>query len=221
MKHAKATLLLLSLLCAILPQSVLLGEPNDKKALSPLFLKEYRSQTSYPTQGDEALDITRGGRVYRLRVLHPQVVDGPHFSTALFWVGKDGDEPTSGIGGMVSSLTRAEGLSWHSLDQAIFFSETQGSAQADGKGEHGLSGVLAIDGWDNADWGAGGLLYLYDGARCTLWKWTYTREPEEAKGTYQIVALQDATKPLPAEWQKRLNPVLERAEVAADYWPGP
>lgn len=218
MRTTQASLLLLFLLfllCALAPQSALLGEPEGESAL---LIQEHSSKIDYPSQGDESLDIAHRGRIYRARVLHPEVVAGPHFSTALFWVGKEGEEPFSGIGGMVSVPTRAQGLSWHSLNKSYFFSEKQGEPESTPKS---LSGLLTIDGWDNADWGAGGLLYLYDGEICSVWAWTYTREPDEAKGSYQFCSVNDATQPLPGDWEKRLSPLLEKAEIAADYWPGP
>lgn len=218
MNHSQTTLFALSLFCVLLPQSLLLGEP---KAAQGLILKEYSSQIDYPTKGDESLDIIYQGRIYHARVLHPEIVPGPHFSTALFWVGTEGEMPTSGIGGLVSAPTQGQGLNWHSLNWVSFFSESQGKPEEGGKSDEILSGFLAVDGQDNADWGASGLLYLYDGKACTLWSWIYSREPEEAKGVYTIVSANDPAKALPANWRKRLSPLLEKAEVAADYWPGP
>ena len=76
------------------------------------------------------------------------------------------------------------------------------------------------DGWDNIDWGASGLLFLYDGLETTSWKWAYSRELDEAAGSYRITESSDDSKEAPADLVSRITVVLDYAAREADFWPG-
>lgn len=148
-----------------------------------------------------------------MKILHPEVMDGPHFSTPFFWVSKEGKAnklPDKLPDDILTLKTHIGGLSWHSIN-GYFLAENEGP----------LRGFFLEDGFDNADNGSSGLIFLYDGKESTAWSWNYERDPKESKGSYRIASADQLAKPLPSHLLKTLAPLLNLAEKEADGWPGP
>jgi hypothetical protein len=116
---------------------------------------------------------------------------------------------------MISPPSHVGALTWHSANTAYFFAEESKG------GANPFAGFFLQDGWDNADWGASGLLFVYDGNEVSAWNWGYSRQPEEKRGRYMITNVMDKSKPAPDSLIERLTPILDRAERDADSWPGP
>ena len=177
------------------------------------------SGVDYPDQGDEALDIAYEGKMYHARVLHPEVVPGPHFSAAMFWVseipsGRKSENEAFDFPSFLALRLVAAGLGWDSLYHVLFFAE-------EGREEGALRGFFCESGYDNADWGQSGLIFLHDGKRSSAYTWSYKRTPQQRRGTYELRERNDSNAPVSAALRKRLDPLLKHAEEAADGWPGP
>lgn len=181
------------------------SSPKD----APLIIKPCSSGIDYPTKGDEAVDVTHGEHIYHVRIYHPKVVEGPHFSSPFFWLSKRGAEGFSWP--ILTVRSHVGGLSWYSCNQGYFFAEKKGS----------LRGFFLENGFDNADNGSSGLLLFHDGEVSTAWKWVYQRPASQRKGKYVIADAHDSKKALPAAIWKRLQTLLDHAEKEADFWPGP
>lgn len=166
------------------------------------------SGVEYPTEGDESIDIDYGDRGFHVRILHPGFFAGPHFSSPVFWVSKSGEVESPNH--FVAVRTTAGGLTWNSIN-GYFFAGKKGT----------LRGFFLEDGRENADFGSSGLLFLFDGAQSSAWKWSYMRRAEEKKGTFRVTEADDPAKPAPDELLEQLSQVFEHAEAQADAWPGP
>lgn len=173
-------------------------------------LEPVKSGINYPTEGNEKIVIKRGKLGYHCQILHPGIAEGPHLSVPLFWISMDGEFTT-----IATAPTLVEGLHWHSLNQAYFFSEMIDQKKT------GLSGFFLEDGRDNADSGARGLICLYDGKQATIWRWVYHRDSGNRQGYYQITESDKLDKAMPEDLIKRLAPILTHAEKEADAWTGP
>ena len=173
------------------------------------------SGVDHPDKGDESVLIISGKNTYRLKVLHPKVINGPHFSVPFFWVGFKDKGNDFNWNSLVSKESFASGLTWHSAS-GYFFEESEKK-----KNVLRYSGFLTIDGQDNADWGATGLLFLYDTKKSSIWKWTYTRSPEKSKGHFKLESARIGQKGDVKAIRKRLSSLFEYAEKQADAWPGP
>lgn len=171
-------------------------------------IQKCSSGVEYPTEGDESIDIEYGDRGHHVRILHPRFFTGPHFSSPFFWVSKSGEVESRNQ--FIAVRTVTGGLTWNSIN-GYFFAENKGS----------LRGFFLEDGCENADFGSSGLLFLFDGDKCSAWKWSYLRQAEEKKGTFHVTEADDPTKPAPSELLKQLSQVFEHAEAQADAWPGP
>lgn len=183
--------------------------PNQAGKDSPLIIKPVSSGVDYPTKGDESLDVGHGDYIYHLRIVHPKVVEGPHFSSPFFWVSEEGEEGFSLP--FLTVRSHVGGLSWYSCNWGYFFAEKKGR----------LRGFFLENGFDNADNGSAGLLLLHDGKESTAWTWRYDRPAAQRRGDYKIADVHNAEKPLPEGIWKRVQAVLDHAAKEADYWPGP
>jgi hypothetical protein len=196
------------LFIAALPMVAVHGQASDEKAA--LHVQKCHSAIGYPTEGDESLDVKYAGLEYHLRILHPKVVGGPHFSTPFFWISKAGEIEGDLPDGIVTLKTHIGGLSWHAI-RGYFFAENEGA----------LRGFFLEDGFDNADNGSSGLIFLFDGKESTAWRWNYDRDSSKSKGSYRIASADGLANPLPRHLLKALAPLLNLAEKEADAWPGP
>jgi len=107
-----------------------------------------------------------------------------------------------------------DGLHWNSANVAYFFAEVKKDEP------HPLKGFFLVNGADNADSGATGLLFLFDGKNSSAWTWTYSQPPDEKRSRYQITGATDG-KTAPTDLLKRLDQVLKHAEREAGGWTGP
>jgi hypothetical protein len=171
-------------------------------------IQKCSSGVEYPTKGDEAVNVEYGDSGYHVRILHPNLAPGPHFSTPVFWVSRGGE--TDFERQFIAVPTSVGGLTWNSIN-GYFFAEKQG----------GLRGFFLEDGFENSDFGSSGLLFLCDGDECSAWKWSYLRNAGEKKGRFQVTNAADPSKLAPDKILKRLGTVLKYAETEADAWPGP
>lgn len=178
------------------------------KADEGFHIRKCSSGVEYPTDGDESVDVEYGGRGYHVRILHPKLAPGPHFSTPVFWVSQSGE--TDFERQFISLPTSVGGLTWNSINGYFFAEENDG-----------LRGFFLEDGFENSDFGSAGLLFLFDGNKCSAWKWSYLRQAGQTKGMFQITDAADPAKPAPDELFKQLGSVLKHAETQADAWPGP
>ena len=190
---------------------------EDKQEGEVIFhIEECSSGIDYPTKGDEWLKVTRGKFDYHLHISHPQVIDGPHFSVPFFWVSPKGKFRDFEWNSLVSTKPHVGGVSWHSAcNEAYFFSEDLNG------GEVGFRGFFLVDGQDNMDWGASGLLFVYDGKVSTVWRWEYARDPKKKKGVYSFHQSGNEEVKPPEDMMKRISPVFKHAETEAEAWPGP
>jgi hypothetical protein len=198
-------------LCGVIAEAI--GEPTfeDKvsKDKSDLHIQKCNSGIDDPTEGDESASVSYAGSAYHVKILHPKVMDGPHFSTPFFWVirkGKENHLPED----ILTLKTHIGGLSWHSV-KGYFFAEKEGS----------LGGFFLEDGFDNADNGSSGLIFVNDGKASSGWSWSYRRDAKESKGSYRIASADPWAQPMPPHLLKALAPVLKFAEKEANAWPGP
>ncbi|SHI49830.1 hypothetical protein SAMN02745181_0259 [Rubritalea squalenifaciens DSM 18772] len=173
-------------------------------------IESLKSGISYPTEGDEEITIKRENIHYRALVLHPKIIEGLHVSVSFFVV-NDGEH----FKAIATAPSHLDVLSWHSLNQAYFF-----SAQDD-EGGAILSGFFLEDGHDNADNGSAGLIFLYQSRKATAWRWHYVRDPQLSKGKFFITEASDRDKSIPNNLIEQLTPILKHAEKEADSWPGP
>jgi hypothetical protein len=193
---------------AAVPMATVRGQTSNEKA--GLHIQKCHSGIDYPTKGDESVNVSYKGVTYHLKILHPKVMEGPHFSTPFFWISK-GDEIQGHLpNGILTLKTHIGGLNWHSI-RGYFFAENEGS----------LRGFFLEDGFDNADNGSSGLIFINDGKDSIAWRWIYDRDPNKSKGSYRIVSADELAKPLPPHLLKVLAPLLDLAEKEADAWPGP
>ncbi len=181
----------------------------EEKKPSTLEINKVSSGIAYPTKGDESLKIKHGELTYHAKVLHPKVLDGPHFSTPFFWATKKGEFNV--FEGLVTWKTHIGGLDWLSLNNGYFFTEKKGK----------LRGFFFEDGFDNYDNGSSGLIVIFKDQLPIVWKWEYDRDPNKPKGHYIITDINDPKKAAPAALFKQLDEVLKLAEKEADAWPGP
>ena len=198
-------------LCGVIKEAI--GEPTfeDKvsKEESDLHIQKFNSGIDDPTEGDESTSVSYEESDYHVKILHPKVMDGPHFSTPFFWVSRKGKEnhlPKD----ILTLKTHIGGLSWHSIE-GYFFAEKEGS----------LGGFFLEDGFDNADNGSSGLIFVNDGKASSGWSWSYRRDTKETKGSYRIASADPWAQPMPPHLLKALAPVLKLAEKEANAWPGP
>lgn len=177
---------------------------------NPFHIQKCSSGKDYPTKGDESVSVDYKKHSYHVRILHPKVIKGPHFSTPFFWVserGKKNDFSSLPI----TVRTHIGGLSWHSANfGSYFFAEKNGA----------LRGFFLEDGFDNADNGSSGLMFLHDGKDAAVWRWTNDGRRKKVKSVYRIFSCDDAKKPAPASLIKKLAPLLDFAEEEAGGWPG-
>lgn len=178
------------------------------KAEAKFHIEKCSSGVDYPTKGDEAVNVEHGDRVFHVRIYHPKVVEGPHFSTPFFWGSERGKKDS--YNDIMAVRPHVGGLSWHSIN-GYFFAEKDGT----------LKGFFLEDGFDNADNGSSGLLFLRDNGKSSAWRWSYVRSAAEKKGRYEVVDANNSKKAAPAALLRRLFPILDHAEVQADFWPGP
>ena len=171
-------------------------------------IEKCSSGIDYPTKGDESVDVEYEGRKYHVRIYHPHVVDGPHFSTPFFWI--SGKDQKAEYQSLLSVRSLIAGLGWHSID-GYFFAELDGE----------LRGFFLEDGFDNADNGSSGLIFLHDGGKSSAWKWSYIREARQNEGQYEITDANDPKKAVPEALLRRIASVIEYAAVQAEFWPGP
>jgi len=198
-------------LCGVIAEAI--GEPTfeDKfsNEKSDLHIQKCNSGIDDPTKGDESASASYAGSTYHVKILHPKVMEGPHFSTPFFWVSRKGKEnhlPKD----IITLETHIGGLSWHSV-KGYFFAEKDGT----------LGGFFLEDGFDNADNGSSGLIFVDDGKASSGWSWSYRRDTKESKGSYRITSADPWAKPMPPHLLKALAPVLKLAEKEANAWPGP
>lgn len=194
------------LMLAIMSIGSLYGQTPSEK--TPFHIQPCNSGIDYPTKGDESVNVNYGKLTYHVRIYHPEVIKGPHFSTPFFWVSSQ--EGETFYDSLISVRSHMEAMSWYSI-HGYFFAEKKGT----------LRGFFLEDGVDNADNGASGLLFLYDGKKSTAWRWGYDRDPHKKKGSYHIISADALKKPAPADLIKKLAPILNHAEKQADAWPGP
>lgn len=173
-----------------------------------LHIQKCESGVDDPAKGDESVKVTYGERIYHVRVLHPRVVEGPHFSTPFFWVSDKAGE--NYFESLLALRPHIGGLSWHS-GNGYFFAEKNGP----------LRGFFLEDGFDNWDDRSSGLIFVHDGKHSTAWRWEYDDQPDGKKRGYHITSADDLAKPAPKELIQALTPVLELAEKEAGGWPGP
>lgn len=91
-------------------------------------IEKVSSGVDYPTKGNEAIDVRFSDRIFHVRIFHPKVIEGPHFSTPFFWTSVP-EEP-NGFDGYLTLATHFGGLSWHSIN-GYFFAETDADFWAD------------------------------------------------------------------------------------------
>jgi len=181
---------------------------ESSKDENPLHIEKCSSGIHYPTKGDESLDLKYKDHVYHLRIYHPKVVEGPHFSTPFFWASDAKEKKTYHT--VVTLPSHIGGLSWYSIN-GYFFAEKNGK----------LRGFFLENGFDNADNGSTGLIFLHDGATPTAWRWIYDRDPNKEKGTYRVVSTDKSENPAPKELISKISAVMNLAEKEANAWPGP
>lgn len=174
---------------------------EDPAPQSALFIKKCDSGIDYPDKGDESLDTTHGGKIYHVRIFHPEVAVGPHFSSPFFWVSEKDQE--NSMRDFVSVKSHIGGLSWHRIG-GYFFAEKEGN----------LAGYFLQDGFDNADAGSSGLVLLHDGKESQAWRWIYQR------GEFQVTDANDETKTASENMLRRIAEVMNHAKEQADGWPG-
>jgi hypothetical protein len=178
------------------------------KVEAQFHIEKCTSGIDYPTKGDESVDVKHGGHTFHVRIYHPKVVEGPHFSSPFFWISsRDKGLVYESI---VTVRSHVGGLSWHSANGYFFAAK-----------ERELRGFFLEDGFDNADNGSSGLIFLSDEGKTSAWRWSYIRPASEKKGRYVIVDANETNKAAPASLLKQIAPVLDHAEVEADFWPGP
>jgi len=183
-----------------------LGFGADLAPKSTLFIQKCNSGIDYPTKGDESVKVEYEGLTYHMKVLHPKVTEGPHYSTPFFWISK-GNETVWGKD-TLTLKTHIGGLYWLRI-KGYFFAEKEGS----------LRGFFLQNGVDNAQNGMEGLIYVYDEKdKFKAWDWSYDIAPNESKGTYQITSADGLGNPAPPHFLKALAPLLDIAEKEADGW---
>jgi hypothetical protein len=197
--------------CGLIEQTIgeLTHEDKDSDENTTLHIQKVQSGIDHPTKGNESVEVNYSGSTYHMKILHPKVIDGPHFSTPFFWTSRNGDI-RSIPEDIVTFQTHIGGLSWHSI-RGYFFAENEGS----------LRGFFVEDGFDNADNGSSGLIFVQDGKKSSGWIWIYERDSNESKGSYRITSADRRTESMPPPLLKALAPVLNLAEKEADAWPGP
>jgi hypothetical protein len=178
------------------------------KVEAKFHIEKCDSGIDYPTDGNESVDVKHGNHSFHVRIYHPKVIEGPHFSSPFFWI-SDQDDGLD-FESFITVRSHVGGLSWHSAD-GYFFAEKEGA----------LRGFFLEDGFDNADNGSSGLLFLRDKGQSSAWRWSYVRPASEKKGHYEITDANDTTKILPDALLKRIAPILDHAEHEAGAWPGP
>jgi len=198
--------LLLGLILSI--SHTLYGQVPKPKVETQFHIEKCTSGIDYPTKGDESVDVKYGDHVFHVRIYHPIVVEDLYFSTPLFWISKQ----KYGLvyKSFVTVRSHVGVLSWHSIN-GYFFAAKHGT----------LRGFFLEDGFDNWDNGSSGLLFLHDDGKSSAWRWRYVRPASQKKGHYKIVDANNAKKAAPATLLKKIAPILDYAEVQADFWPGP
>ncbi len=197
----------LAVLSVIMASGLALGGTGEDQ--SPLHIQKCSSGKDYPTKGDESVRVDYGKHSYHVSILHPKVLKGPHFSTPFFWVSERGKKHD--FVSLITVRSHIGGLSWHSANLgSYFFAEKKGN----------LRGFFLEDGFDNADDGSSGLIFLHDGKDAVVWRWTNGGRRKKVKGVYRIFSCDDANTPAPASLIKKLALILEHAEEEAGGWPG-
>ena len=160
----------------------------------------------YPEQGDEYISVKYEEKEYHLKVLHPKVLPGPHYSAPFMWISHDGGEID--YASLYAGRAHVGGFSWMSTCGYFFVLDE-------------IVGFLTIDGRDTAEWGAMGCLYYYERGEPFTLRWSYSRDPEKERGKYTLFENVATGEKASRRVRKMLKPVLERAERDAGAWPGP
>lgn len=211
MKPRSCTLLLCS---SILASHPLHAKPEEED--KPLLIRECSSGVDYPDKGDETLAIDHGDLTFHVKILHPKIVEGPHFSTPFFWVSKQGAaEEGFDRDAFVTLMTDVGAVNWNSANHGYFFAEKKP------EGGKALRGFLLENGYDNADSGCHGLLFLFDGERASAWNWSYHRQEADKGPVFRVTGPDRADEALPEAIFRRISPVLEHAKEEASGWTGP
>ena len=176
--HRRLIPLLLILICT----HSLWGQAT--KIETQFHIEKCKSGIDYPTKGDESVDVKYKNHVFHVRIYHPKVVEGPHFSTPFFWISERGKK--NSYDNFATLRPHIGGLSWHSIN-GYFFAEKEGA----------LRGFFLEDGFDNADNGSSGLLFLHENGESFAWRWFYTKQANQKKGRYEITDANNAKKDAP------------------------
>jgi hypothetical protein len=180
--------------------------PSNASGL--LHIEKCSSGIEYPDKGDESVDVVYNSKIYHLRIFHPRSPKSAHFSSPFFWVSEQNIENSEQD--YLSIRSHIGVLGWHSI-RGYFFAEKK----------RAIRGYFIQDGFDNADWGSSGLLFLHDGKSSRVWRWVYERSPGKKKGKYDIFSMGQKHKKAPVDVVDRIKDVLALAENEANAWPGP